>query len=92
MSLQMMPITPVVKRLMIVTGFVWFVLQVVIGGIFKINIWQPLALYPAQVIESFYVWQLLTYMFLHALSPFHILFNMLILYFFWFRIRKTLGL
>lgn len=91
MSFQMMPMTPVVKRLMIVTGFVWFVLQVVVGGIFKINIWQPLALYPAQVIENFHVWQLVTYMFLHAISPFHILFNMLMLYFFGSELERHWG-
>lgn len=89
--MQMMPLTPVVKRLMIFTAFIWFVLQVVAGGIFKVNIWQPLALYPAQVIENFYLWQLVTYMFLHAMSPFHILFNMLMLYFFGVELEKHWG-
>lgn len=90
-QIQMMPLTPVVKRLMILTVFIWFTLQVLAGGIFKLNVWQPLALYPAQVIENFYVWQLLTYIFLHSMSPFHILFNMLMLYFFGTELERHWG-
>lgn len=89
--MQMMPLTPVVKRLMIVTLVIWFFLQVVMGALLKINIWQSLALYPSQVVENFYLWQLITYMFLHSLSPFHILFNMLMLYFFGSELEKHWG-
>ncbi len=91
MSFQMMPMTPVVKRLMILTGIIWVVLQVVVGGMFKVNIVQPLALYPFQVIENFYLWQLVTYMFLHAINPFHVLFNMLMLYFFGSELERHWG-
>lgn len=90
-SLQMMPLTPVVKRLMIAILVIWFFLQIIAGGLLKIGVWQSLALYPAQVIENFYVWQLLTYMFLHALSPFHIIFNMLMLYFFGVELERHWG-
>lgn len=89
--MQMMPLTPVVKRIMIVTLIIWFTLQIVVGALFKINLWQSLALYPSQVIENFYLWQLVTYMFLHSLSPFHILFNMLMLYFFGTELEKHWG-
>jgi membrane associated rhomboid family serine protease len=41
-----------------------------------------LGLIPEQVIEEFWVWQPATYMFLHARSPTHILFNMLALWMF----------
>lgn len=91
MSMQMVSITPVAKKILIVTTVIWFVMQVIVGGLLKVNLWQPLALYPYQVIENFYVWQLFTYMFLHSLSPFHILFNMLILWFFGSELEKHWG-
>lgn len=90
-AMQMLPMTPVVKRLIIATAAIWFVLQVLLGAVFKINIWQPLVLVPSQVIENFHVWQLFTYMFLHAISPFHILFNLLMLYFFGTELEKHWG-
>ena len=42
---------------------------------------QWFALVPADVVTRFYVWQLVTYLFLHG-GFFHILFNMLALWFF----------
>ena len=39
-------------------------------------------LVPKQVIEHRWLWQPVTYMFLHARTPTHILFNMLILWMF----------
>ncbi len=90
-SIQMLPLTPVVKRLLILTGGIWFIFQIVLSGLFKVNIWQPLALYPFQVIENFHLWQLVTYMFLHAMTPFHILFNLLMLYFFGSELEKHWG-
>lgn len=45
--------------------------------------WEPLLLVPADVLQRFHVWQLVTYMFLH--DPFgvwHILLNMLVLWMF----------
>jgi membrane associated rhomboid family serine protease len=41
-----------------------------------------LGLIPEQVVEKYWVWQPVTYMFLHARAPTHILFNMLILWMF----------
>jgi len=41
-----------------------------------------LGLIPKQVIEARWIWQPVTYMFLHAKAPTHILFNMLILWMF----------
>jgi len=41
-----------------------------------------LGLVPKQVIEARWLWQPVTYMFLHARNPTHILFNMLILWMF----------
>ncbi len=90
-TFRMTPFTPVAKRLAISILVIWFFLQVIVGGLFKINLTQSLALYPAQVIENFYVWQLFTYMFLHAMSPFHIIFNILMLYFFGSELERHWG-
>jgi membrane associated rhomboid family serine protease len=48
-------------------------------------------LVPATIIHSFTVWQLVTYMFMHA-GLFHILFNMLTLYWFGPDLERTWGL
>lgn len=89
--MKTMPVTPIVKRLMIITVSVWFVLQILLGVFFKLEVWQPLALFPNKVVENFYVWQLFTYIFLHAISPFHLAFNMLMLWFFGSELERLWG-
>lgn len=74
------PVTPVVKKLLIANVAIWFFVQIILEKFFKLNISDYLILHPNQVIENFYGWQLLTYMFFHAISPLHLLFNMLMLW------------
>lgn len=90
-SIQTPPITPVVKRLAIIMCVVWFGLQIVLDKIMHLNISQIFYLHPYQVIEKFYCWQLVTYMFFHALSPFHLLFNLLMLWFFGAELERHWG-
>ena len=78
---MMVPLTPAVKWIVIVTVGVWFVGQVLLETFLKVRLSPWLALYPDKVIFNFYGWQLLTYMFLHTLQITHILFNMLLLWF-----------
>lgn len=80
-------ITPMVKNLLIVNGAV-FVLQLLMGGGLGISSggeFHPFgayfALIPEFAVESGFVWQLVTYQFLHG-GFFHILINMLILWMF----------
>ena len=80
-SIVVPPVTPAVKRIMIVTVAAWVVLQIILGRFLNLNQWKVLILHPYQVVESFYVWQLFTYQFFHDLSPAHILFNMLMIWF-----------
>ena len=70
-------LTPVVKKLMIIMGAV-FLLQMVVENY---NIDLLLGLVPFLVWKKFYLWQLVTYMFLHG-SITHILFNLLALWMF----------
>lgn len=61
-----------------------------VAGIFAPAIPAVLGLHPQQVVTEFAVWQLVTYMFLHA-DVFHILFNMLSLWMFGVELEKTWG-
>jgi membrane associated rhomboid family serine protease len=75
------PLTPVVKRLIIITTTV-FVVTYIPQQIFG---WSApyawFALQPYDVLHRGYIWELVTYMFLHG-GFFHILFNMFALWMF----------
>ena len=90
-KISVAPLTMVVKRILIVTVGIWLIVQVLLGQFLKVRGWEIFILHPNQVIENFYVWQLFTYMFFHAISPFHLLFNMLMLWFFGSELEKHWG-
>jgi len=69
-------LTPVVKNLMIVMGAV-FLLQMLVSGQFSFY----LGLVPVLVWKKYYLWQLITYIFLHG-GITHLLFNFLALWMF----------
>lgn len=76
------PVTPVVRWLIGINVVVWLVLQVIIEGYF---LSQPYITYifglvPENVFSKFFIWEPLTYMFLHSRNVFHIVFNMLMLW------------
>jgi membrane associated rhomboid family serine protease len=78
----MMPLTPVVKAIVITCAVVWLLGQLIIdrfmlGGTFFTTYF---ALIPNFVVQKFFIWQLLTYAFLHSSSPFHIILNLLALW------------
>ena len=74
------PITPVVKKLMIINGSV-FLLQIIIGLFAPHLIEQNFGLSHHGLIYGFKIWQLFTYMFLHG-GFFHILMNLFALWMF----------
>ncbi len=78
----MVPLTPVVKRLLIANVGIWFFGQVILDQLIlkneKLILWFGMS--PARVVMEFLIWQPITYMFLHALNPTHILFNMMLLW------------
>jgi len=71
-----------VKMLMIanVAIYLFNFLLVVVLGVGR-SFFEWLMLNPEQTVFRFALWQPFTYMFLHALDPLHVLFNMLMLYF-----------
>jgi len=82
MSMSFPPFTRAVKWLIIINGLV-FLLQALVERMFPavgIGIVKLFALIPASVMHG-YVWQLVTYSFLHS-GLWHILFNMLWLWMF----------
>jgi membrane associated rhomboid family serine protease len=83
--------TPGVKLLIIANGVV-FGLQILFDSLFQLGFTRYFALSPDKVIYSFWLWQLVTSAFLHdLLNPFHILFNLLTLYFFGFMVERHYG-
>lgn len=56
----------------------------------NVNPLWHLSLWPKQVVQHFYVWQLVTYMFLHG-GVFHLLFNMLALWMFGTELERIWG-
>jgi membrane associated rhomboid family serine protease len=87
------PLTPMVKKLIIITSAA-FVLTYIPLQIFQSDIFAyPFAWFSLQsdlVIHRLYVWQLVTYLFLHG-GWFHIIFNMFALWMFGSDLESTWG-
>lgn len=88
------PFRGAVKALIIINVAIWLILQVVVGKLILGNmgiITQYLGLIPGLVIGKGFIWQVFSYQFLHSLDPFHILFNMLILWWFGAELEQRWG-
>jgi membrane associated rhomboid family serine protease len=90
-SFSVAPMSSVVKKLLIINVVIWVFVQIILDRAFGFHDWRYLVLTPEQVIEKFYVWQLVTYQFFHAISPFHLFFNMLMLWFFGSELERRWG-
>ena len=79
---MMVPVTPVVRWMIGLSVGIWLIFQVIAEGYFMKEpmITYMFGLVPANVISKFYVWEFFTYMFLHSRNVFHIVFNMLLLW------------
>ena len=67
-----------------------FIIQVVFRSGFRDPITELFGLQPIATVQALRVWQVVTYMFLHA-GPFHILFNMLALWMFGAELERMWG-
>jgi len=83
-TLQLPVMSPMVKYLILVNVTIWVVGQLLLDQYIFNAPWITtfLSLTPQLFIEKFLVWQPFTYMFLHDEKIFHILFNMISLWFF----------
>jgi membrane associated rhomboid family serine protease len=82
---------PVGVKWLLITNIALFVLYYVISGRSAVHQFlENFALTPAQVVQTFAIWQLVTYMFLHG-SIGHVLWNMLALWLFGIELERTWG-
>lgn len=91
MTFQTAPLTPVVKWLLIINVAIWFVFQVILEGFLRVPFTSLFGLFPGKVLFEFHIWQLFSYMFLHSMQVTHILFNMLMLWFFGAELEQRWG-
>src|SRR5262245_20096486 len=89
------PVTTAVRTL-IILNVALFVVELIVAGAGSEGalgtFFEWFALTPAAVFTKLFVWQLVTYMFLHSPQEiFHILFNMLILWMFGSDVERTWG-
>ena len=77
--------TPIVKRLLVITGSVFF-LQKLVG--YEINF--IFGLVPTSIWHDYYLWQLGSYIFLHG-GLFHLLFNLFALWMFGCELERYWG-
>jgi membrane associated rhomboid family serine protease len=77
------PLTRVVRALVIANVAIWVLFVLILQGMILNHnvIFDLFALTPARMVTDFWIWQVFTYMFLHD-GVFHILFNMLVLWWF----------
>jgi membrane associated rhomboid family serine protease len=78
------PLTKAVKGLIIANVAAWIGLVLILQNMILHDqlIYDWFALTPARFVMEFHVWQVFTYMFLHSTGVFHILFNMLVVWWF----------
>ena len=83
------PLTPIVRNLIIINSAAYLLLS--LSSLPTLTIYELLGLSPTYVVEELALWQLITYMFLHSSSIWHVLFNMLILWWFGSDIERNWG-
>lgn len=77
-----MPLTPMAKKLIIINVAIWFGLVLILQKFFlpEPYLFQWFGLTPERLLNGFWIWQPFTYMFLHSYSVFHVVFNMLLIW------------
>jgi membrane associated rhomboid family serine protease len=83
------PLTPAVKWL-IIANVAMFVITLIDGARATPQLFEWLGLIPERVLEQRWIWQPVTYMFLHG-GPVHLLFNMLGIWMFGVELERRWG-
>ena len=87
-------LTPVVKYLLKINVAVWFLLVIIYQGMMSggnTYIYHYLGLSPLSFLEKFWIWQILSYSFVHSSEVFHIFFNCFALAMFGVELEKFWG-
>lgn len=87
--------SPMVKKL-IILNVILYVFELILlwlgsGDSLYRQFINAFGLKPIAIYQNFMIWQFLTAMFLHSLSPFHLLFNMLMLWMFGSPVERAWG-
>lgn len=83
---------PTTLRVIILLNTGVYVLQLIFGLIFKVDLIPYLSFFPSPEVAFTQPWRIITYMFTHALNnPFHFLFNMLWLYWMGKPVEERIG-
>ena len=88
---QPLPFFGAVRKLVLANVIIWVFFGLILEGIFKIPINYIFGLSTYNVFSNYLIFEPVTYMFLHSSSPFHILFNMLMLWFFGAELERVWG-
>jgi membrane associated rhomboid family serine protease len=79
----MFPLTPMVKKILIINAVIWLVEVILVNWVGLGAPVHLLALKPSAVFPGLLLWQVFTYMWLHSpVDPMHIVFNSLFLWLF----------
>jgi membrane associated rhomboid family serine protease len=81
-QISMAPLTPAIKWIILITAGCWLFLQIGLESLLKVPVTGYLSMTPADVLFDFHLWQVGTYMLVHSTQITHVLFNMLMLWFF----------
>ena len=84
LTFHTIPISPWVKRLVMLNVGLWFGIQLILEGLImgRPVLTHFLALTPQKWVEHYFIWQAFTYMFLHSPGVLHVVLNMIALWFF----------
>ena len=85
------PFTPAIKWIVILTAGCWLVLQLIVESLLKWPVTSFFAMVPADVLFEFKIWQVFSYMLMHSSQITHLLFNMLMLWFFGGELEQLWG-
>jgi membrane associated rhomboid family serine protease len=89
----LIPLTPLIKKIIVINVAVWLFLVLVPSFFSNVanQIFSIFGFVPFRFFTEFWLWQPFTYMFVHSPNVFHLVFNMLMLWFMGGEVENRLG-
>ncbi|MCS6837521.1 MAG: rhomboid family intramembrane serine protease [Bdellovibrionaceae bacterium] len=91
MTVHIPPLTRTMKVLLSTLLGSWIVLTILGQKVFGLPIFTWLGLVPSQIFQSFWLWQPVTYMFLHSWDVSHLILNLLMTWFVGSELERVWG-